>query len=136
VTHVRRPLFVVPAALAALATLVLGLVLAISAPAATSAPGRMPQGTPRHPVIVIKDFGYTGNLLVRPGVRVKVVNRDDVRHTLTHRAGGTFDTGPIPANGGVRFFVAPTATGSFPFGCNFHPEMSGTLHVRRVRSSG
>lgn len=131
----RRPLVVVPAALAALATLVIGLVLAVSAPAATGSHAGAQRGTPRHPVIVIKNFGYTGNLLVRPGVRVKVINRDGVEHTLTHHQRGHFNTGPIPAAGGVRFFTAPTALGSFPFGCRFHPEMAGTLHVRRVRSN-
>jgi plastocyanin len=91
-----------------------------------------PAGTPATPRIVIHDFGYSGNLLVRPGVRVKVVDKDAVQHTLTHKAKGHFDTGAIPANGGVRFFTAPKRVGRYPFGCLFHPDMTGTLVVRRA----
>jgi plastocyanin len=89
---------------------------------------------PASPRIVIQNFGYSGDLLVRPGVRVKVVNRDSVRHTLSHKAKGHFDTGAIPAGGGVRFFTAPKRVGHYPFGCHFHPDMTGTLVVRRSRA--
>lgn len=57
-----------------------------------------------------------------------------MQHTLTHKAKGHFDTGPIPANGGVRFFTAPKRVGRYPFGCLFHPDMTGTLVVRRASS--
>lgn len=112
-------------------TAVVSLAVVTTAPAA-SAPARL---SPRHPRIVIKNFGYTGDLLVRPGVRVKVVNKDSVEHTLSHKDKGHFNTGPIPANGGVRFFQAPKRVGKFPFGCHFHPEMTGTLTVRRASGS-
>lgn len=119
----RRPLLL---ALAAVLVTVTTVVL-VGTPASSA----RAQFTPSHPRIVIKNFGYTGNLLVRPGVRVKVVNRDSVRHTLSHKRRGHFDTGPIPANVGVRWFRAPKRVGRYPFGCHFHPEMAGTLVVKR-----
>ena len=78
--------------------------------------------------ITIMDFGYTGDLTVKAGERVTVVNRDSVAHTLTDKNGGQFDTGTI-AGGGSGSFVAPMKPGMYPFGCTIHPEMTGVLTV-------
>jgi plastocyanin len=82
------------------------------------------------PKITIKNFGYTGDLTVQPGQRVTVVNADSVEHTLTDKKTHLFDTGPIAANGGKAHFTAPGKAGRYPFGCNFHPDMAGTLIVK------
>jgi plastocyanin len=78
--------------------------------------------------ITIMDYGYSGDLTVEPGEDVTVVNKDSVAHTLTDEATGQFDTGSIAA-GGTGSFVAPMQPGKYPFGCTFHPEMSGELTV-------
>ena len=80
------------------------------------------------PTITIMDFGYAGDLRVKPGARVTVVNRDSVAHTLTDKNGGLFDTGTI-AGDGSGSFVAPMQPGTYPFGCTLHPEMTGVLTV-------
>jgi plastocyanin len=81
------------------------------------------------PKITIKDFGYTGDLTVKAGAKVTVVNEDSVAHTLTDKKAHKFDTGTIAGNGASGTFTAPSAPGKYPFGCTFHPEMAGTLTV-------
>jgi plastocyanin len=78
--------------------------------------------------ITIMDFGYMGDLTVKPGQHVTVLNKDDVTHTLTDKADGRFDTGTI-SGGDSGSFVAPMTPGKYPFGCTLHPEMSGMLTV-------
>jgi plastocyanin len=81
------------------------------------------------PTITIKDFGYSGDLTVKAGAKVTVVNEDSTQHSLTDTDTHKFDTGAIAPNGGTATFTAPTQPGSYSFGCMFHPEMSGTLQV-------
>ena len=64
---------------------------------------------------------------VRPGATVTVINMDGVEHTYQD-VKGSFNTGPIPANGGKVTFTAPAA-GTYQIKCSFHPSMHGTLTV-------
>ena len=105
--------------------------------------------------IVIVGFQYTGSLTVKAGQQVTVTNDDPTDHTLTdqttlarERPGGQtpggqtpggqtpggptaqFSTGTIDPSGGTRSFTAPTAPGSYAFGCRVHPTMHGTLTVQ------
>lgn len=93
--------------------------------ASTNGAGGQRHGTS---TITIMDFGYSGELTVKPGAHVTVVNRDSVAHTLTDKNDGLFDTGTIPGDGSGSF-VAPTKPGTYPFGCTLHPEMTGVLTV-------
>lgn len=106
----------------------------------TTPPATQPAGTAQSPAasqppatsgpkITIKNFGYSGSLTVKAGATVTVVNEDSVAHTLTDKDTHKFDTGSIDGNGGTGTFTAPSAPGKYPFGCTFHPEMSGTLTV-------
>ena len=81
--------------------------------------------------ITISGFAYSGTMTVKPGQKVTVTNDDSVTHTLTDKASHKFDTGDIPASGGTKTFTAPTQPGRYPFGCTIHPDMKGTLVVRR-----
>lgn len=101
---------------------------ASSAPG-TSAPGSSAAAPASAPKITIKNFGYSGSLTVKAGAKVTVVNEDSVAHTLTDKKTHKFDTGNIDGNGGTGSFVAPKTPGKYPFGCSYHPEMSGTLTV-------
>jgi plastocyanin len=105
-------------------------VPAASAPAAAG--GSSPATTPSAAAatITIKNFGFTGTLTVKPGEKVKVVNEDSVAHTLTDKKTHKFDTGNVDGSGGTGTFTAPTTPGSYPFGCDYHPEMAGTLVVK------
>jgi plastocyanin len=82
---------------------------------------------PKHPVVIIKDFGYSGQLVVRPGAKVTVRNKDSVPHTLT-AVDGSFTTKVIQP-GKSATFKAPKKAGDYPITCQIHPEMSGTLTV-------
>jgi plastocyanin len=82
---------------------------------------------PKHPVITIKNFAYTGDLTVRPGAKVTVRNADAVMHTLT-AADGSFDTMTIQP-GKSATFRAPKKKGAYPVICIFHKSMHATLTV-------
>ena len=129
---VRRPWF---------AAAGLAVVLALSACSSSSSgnnnhttpPATQPAGgssaSTSGPTITIKGFGYSGTLTVKAGTKVTVVNHDSVAHTLTDKKTQKFDTGSIAGSGGTGSFTAPSAPGTYPFGCTFHPEMAGTLTV-------
>jgi plastocyanin len=74
------------------------------------------------------DRGYRGDLTVKAGATVTVVNEDTTPHTLTDKATGKFDTKNIDG-GATGSFTAPSEPGSYPFGCTYHPEMAGILVV-------
>jgi plastocyanin len=77
--------------------------------------------------ITIKDFTFTTPPSVSPGATVTVDNQDGTAHTVTSDTGDAFDDAAPP---GASSFVAPTKPGSYPFHCNIHPEMHGTLVVK------
>lgn len=84
--------------------------------------------------IVIKNFSFSpGAIMVTPGERVKVVNRDSVAHTVTSSA-HKFDTGNI-APGKSAVFTAPQKAGTYPYYCNIHQYMTGKLVVMNMASS-
>jgi plastocyanin len=82
-----------------------------------------------HPVITISNFGFHGDLTVRPGATVTVKNKDMVTHTLTSKTAHVFNTGRIHP-GTTTTFVTPKKAGRYPFGCKIHTEMKATLIVK------
>jgi plastocyanin len=109
---------------------VLIVATAFVAPVSQAAAPHAAAHSPAKPVITISNFGFHGNLTVRPGVRVTVKNKDGVTHTLTDKRTHLFNTGRIRP-GHTKTFRAPSKVGKYPFGCKIHPEMKGTLIVRR-----
>lgn len=67
------------------------------------------------------------SITVAPGDVVKVVNNDDVPHTVT-AVNGSFTTDNIPA-GKSRTFTAPADPGSYDISCKYHAEMTATVTV-------
>jgi plastocyanin len=114
---------------AAAACVVLAAASVVVATSAQAHPTNQARRSAASPTIVIKDFGFSGDLTVRPGVTVKVVNKDSVTHTLTDKKTHLWDTGRIAPHGGTASFTAPSTVGRYPFGCKIHPEMKGTLIV-------
>ena len=100
-------------------------------PAASSAPGTATTGavTPGAPTITIKDFEYGAPLTVAPGAVVTVTNMDSAGHTVTAEQGQAFDV-DVRGSGGTATFTAPSAPGSYPYYCTYHPNMRGTLIVK------
>ncbi len=76
--------------------------------------------------IVITDFTFTGVDEVPVGTTIVVTNADAATHTFT-AVDGTFDSGPLAQNDTFEFTF--TEAGEFPYSCNFHPSMTGTIVV-------
>ncbi|MEU6232318.1 cupredoxin domain-containing protein [Kitasatospora sp. NPDC047058] len=81
--------------------------------------------------VTIKDFLFhPDTLTVAPGAKITVTNEDSAEHTLTAvTPGKEFDTGLL-ATGKSATITAPSAPGSYPFHCEVHPNMKGTLVVQ------
>jgi plastocyanin len=79
------------------------------------------------PMITIKDFKFSGTSSVKPGASVMVTNRDSEAHTITADAAGGFNVKVDP--GKSVTFTAPSEPGSYPYHCDFHSNMHGTLTV-------
>src|SRR6478609_1835155 len=72
--------------------------------------------------ITIKAFAYTiPPAGVNHGTIVKVVNKDNVAHTVTSNIAGKFNVN-VPAHA-TRQFRAPATPQKYGFHCTFHPSM-------------
>jgi plastocyanin len=79
-------------------------------------------------MIMIKNFAFTGPTSVKAGSTVTVMNMDSEAHTVTaDSSSGGFDV-TVPA-GATKTFTAPAKPGDYPYHCNFHSNMHGTLKV-------
>ena len=122
------------AVLALLALAALGGACGSSGHAANSpgaATGAAGTGT-SNTTIVIKNFAFEpASLTVNPGATVTVRNEDPTTHTLTAISphDKVFDTGDVAA-GATKTFTAPDAPGSYPYICEIHQFMHGTLTVK------
>ncbi|MDP9882925.1 plastocyanin [Sinomonas atrocyanea] len=104
-----------------------------SAPAATASmePGMAmgpSQATSAEAVTIhISSSAYSDPGPVAPGATVTVMNMDAQAHTVT-ADGGAFKA-TAPAGRSVAF-TAPATPGTYPFHCEYHADMHGTLTVR------
>jgi plastocyanin len=91
----------------------------------------VPRGAAAAPVthyVVIEQMRFNPpTLTVRRGDRIQWVNKDLVAHTASSNA-PMFDSGGIAP--GVSWGYVASRPGSYPYRCNFHPTMRGTLNVR------
>lgn len=87
--------------------------------------------TPAKPVadVVISNYSYAVRGPVRPGQQVTVVNDDDASHSVVADANDAFDI-RISGGGGIATFRAPAVAGTYPFHCNYHANMRGSLTVQ------
>ncbi len=77
--------------------------------------------------VAIMSFAFNpASLSVRLGTRVTFTNQDPVTHTVTAN-GGLFNSGNVPS--GQSFSFTFTGRGSFPYHCQIHPSMTGTINV-------
>lgn len=110
----------------------LAAVLAFAGVATGCGSSQRPAGAASAPdTIVIRNFAFQpSTLVVQPGAKVTVRNTDPAEHTVT-AAGSSkaFNTGNIQA-GQTATFTAPSRPGSYPYICEIHQYMHGTLQVR------
>jgi plastocyanin len=88
--------------------------------------GAVADGGETGATLQVQDFSFS-DTTVAPGGQVTVANADGSPHTVT-ADGGEFDSGEVDA-GGNATFQAPGQTGTYPFFCQIHPGMTGTLTV-------
>jgi plastocyanin len=78
--------------------------------------------------ITIQNFTFKpSHVTVKPGETIKVVNKDGVTHTLTSLT-NKFNTGDI-GSGKTKSFTAPKKAGHYPYHCEIHQFMTGTVTV-------
>lgn len=83
----------------------------------------------------IEDAGPAPRVLTLPkrkaivlkGTDIEVTNRGSVSHTVTSDLTGEFDSGAIAP--GATVFLRVNGTGTFPYHCELHPEVRGTIVI-------
>jgi plastocyanin len=82
------------------------------------------------PMITIDDFVFNdyNDVAVKPGAQVTVKNTDRDPHTVTSNTPGAFNIDVAAMSEAT--FTAPSQPGSYPFHCNHHSSMHGTLIVQ------
>ena len=94
----------------------------------TATPGTPAGAAVQSATVDIRSFKFKPPAIaVKKGGRVKWVNSDEAAHTAT-ADDRSFDTQTIEA--GKARMVTFTTTGTFPYHCDFHPFMKGTIVVR------
>ena len=79
-------------------------------------------------VVRIRNFSFgPGELRVRPGTRVIFANCDNVQHSSTSDAIEGWDSGLISPN--TTYEHTFGQAGRFPYHCEPHPSMTGTIVV-------
>jgi plastocyanin len=94
----------------------------------TACGGNAPRSTPSSSVS-IRDYAFVpATIVVTPGTKITFTNDDKTAHTATTVSTG-FDTGTIMP--GKRVTVTLRTPGTYPYMCQFHAFMRGTVIVRR-----
>jgi plastocyanin len=76
--------------------------------------------------VTILNFAYDpATITVSKGTTITWTNKDPTAHTVT---GTGFDSGSIAPEGVYTHTF--NETGTFPYGCTFHPNMHGTVVVQ------
>jgi plastocyanin len=130
-TRRGRPVgkYLLPTVLATLALALASCSAGGSSMTATSAVGsKAAPNSVSAPSITIHNFMFSpATLTVPQGATVKVINMDQVTHTLT-ASKGEFNTGDI-SPGQSKTFTAPMVPGRYVYICSIHQYMSGTIVV-------
>jgi cytochrome c oxidase subunit II len=102
--------------------------VAASGPSLTIPQGASVQGNPSY---------QPATLSVKKGDTIQVQNKDTTPHTVTSgktledpNKGKDFDTSIIAPSASAQISTASLKAGEFPFHCDLHPYMTGTLKVQ------
>src|SRR5919199_1854604 len=105
-----------------------GASTAASGPSLTIPQGASVQGNPSY---------QPATLTVKKGDTIQVQNKDTTPHTVTSgktledpNKGKDFDTSIISPSASAQISTASLKAGEFPFHCDLHPYMTGTLKVQ------
>lgn len=79
--------------------------------------------------ITIDAFEFQpGDITVQAGTEITIVNDDNANHTVTADDGESFDTDNIE-EGGATTTITIDEPGAYPYHCDYHPTMTGTITV-------
>jgi plastocyanin len=83
--------------------------------------------------VSITDFAFTPKTITIPvGTTVRWTNNGNAPHTVTSTSSPkAFDSGTL--NSGDTFQHTFTTAGQFPYRCNIHPSMTGTVIVEQQK---
>jgi plastocyanin len=77
--------------------------------------------------INITGMSFPASTSVKKGTKVSWYNMDAMAHTVTSDDNTTFSSGNLAS--GATFSYVAAKIGSFPYHCNYHSNMVGTLVV-------
>ncbi len=109
-------------------------------PEATEAPAAAPTAEPTEAPaaevpagqevgVDIRDFAFSPNPIeIAAGDTITWTNQDQVPHTATAEDRGVLQSGAISP--GASFSQVFDQSGEFPYFCEFHPNMTGTIFVQ------
>ena len=79
--------------------------------------------------VAISGFSFSpAQITIAVGDTITWTNSDAQGHTAS-ADDGAWDAGPLPGNGGTRSVTFEQA-GTFPYHCDIHPTMTGTVTVQ------
>jgi plastocyanin len=79
-------------------------------------------------VVEIQGFAFSPkDLVIAPGTTVKWINLDAAPHTASTTSDATFDSGTLSQ--GESFSFTFDSVGSFPYQCDIHTSMKGSVTV-------
>jgi plastocyanin len=79
------------------------------------------------PVVTIKDFSFGGATSIKVNTSVTVKNEGGTRHTFTPDHAGDFQGATLAAGASTSIDFAKA--GTFPYHCEIHSSMKGTIEV-------
>jgi plastocyanin len=86
----------------------------------------------KHPTrtVLIQNFSFKpANITIKRGTKVIWINRDSTAHTATANNGRSFDSGRLGP--GQRFSHTFKRAGKKSYHCEIHPDMRGSVVVKR-----
>ncbi|MFM0341506.1 cupredoxin domain-containing protein [Paraburkholderia fungorum] len=102
--------------------------MALTATASLPVTAHDAAAAPKTYVVTIEGMQFNPpTLTVQRGDRVVWANKDLIPHTASANA-RLFDSHSIAANASWTYL--PDKSGSYPYGCSFHPTMRAVLIVR------
>jgi plastocyanin len=102
---------------------------ATAAPAETEEPADDTAAAGQEVPVDIRDFAFSPNPVeIATGDTVTWTNQDQVPHTATAEDRGVLQSGTISP--GASFSQVFETAGEFPYFCEFHPNMTGTIVVQ------
>lgn len=110
-----------------LVPVIAGLAILVTAPLSGSGGSAAARSLPAEDTVVIRNYSFEPKrITARVGQPVTVVNEDAVTHTFTADRRG-FDTGDLGS--GRRAHITVARAGTYPYHCQIHPFMKGTVEV-------